>query len=129
MQGPLCGGCGHVASSFTIARCSPKSCATAGPVACRGGVLSVVGRCLYAQHRSHTVTGYAESGRGDKTPRSTRAPRAAFTLQLAFTQECRYSQTECTMGKGQCNVHTPRRLLYTIMMSAAVLARGRIGTC
>ena len=33
------------------------------------------------------------------------------------------------MEKGQCNNHPFGRLLYTIMMSAAVLARGLIGIC
>ena len=77
----MCGGYGYVALSPAFARRSPKSCAAAGPVARCGSMLSVVGQCLYAQHRSHTVIGYVESDRGDKTPRSMRVPRAAFTLE------------------------------------------------
>ena len=76
--------------------------------------------------RTHSVAKSTESGRGDETPSNTRVPRTGLTLYTDFTQEL---LATAKGGEAQCRPLTQGRILYTMMMSAAVLARGLIGTC
>ena len=116
-------------STLAFARRLPKSLAAAGPVACRCG--SVYGRWAIFSHAatSHSVTGYAESGRGDETPLPARAYHALGAHWSQPSPKNGYMARRVQLGKGQCNNHPLGRLLYTMMMSAAVLARRLIGTC
>ena len=76
----------------------------------------------------HTVAGHTESGRGDETPLSARAYHALRVHCSQPSPKNGVTLEECTKGKGQCNNHPLGRLLYTMMMSAAVLTRRLIGT-
>ena len=101
--------------------------AAVGPAARRGSVSSVGwAMCVRAQQRPPHGTGSSESGRGDETLSSTRVPRTGLALHTRFTQEL---LATAKGGEAQCRPLSQGHLLYTMMMSAAVLARGLIGTC
>ena len=78
--------------------------------------------------RTHASQQSSESGRGDETPAalSTRVPRTEAALH---TPSPKNVSLQARGGEAQCRPLSQGRLLYTMMMSAAVLARGLIGTC
>ena len=87
-------------SVFMFARRSPKSCAATGPVACRGSVLSSIGRCSCAQQCSHTVARNRDGSKRRDTSPSTRVPRTGITLKPTFTQGL-LQPRRVQLGKGQ----------------------------
>ena len=108
---------------------APKSHDAAGPVACQCGSV----RCRWAifsrAATAHSVTECKETGRGDETPLPARAYHALRVHKSQPSPKNAFTSQECTKGKGQCDNHPRTPYYYTMMMSAAVLARRLIGTC
>ena len=128
---PLCAAPGYSlwwrhtrAFRVRVARRSPRCC-WPGRLSWKR-VVGRLGNGLRTQQRPPHGTGSTESGWGDETPSSTRVPRTGLALHSRFTQEL---LATAKGGEAQCRPLSQGRLLYTMMMSAAVLARGLIGTC
>ena len=120
-----------VATSFTFASLA-EVLAAAGPVVRSGNALVVVGQ--WASHPAASATQRRrnpESDRRDETPAalSTRVPRTEAALHTSLHPRMSLQPRSVQSGRGQCNNHPLGRILYTTMMSAAVLARRLTGIC
>ena len=121
--------CSHTVSSLAFARRSPKSCAAIGTVVRSGSVLKSVGRCSYTQQCTHTVTGSQRRIGETSHPLLARAYHALGAHWSQPSPKNTLQPKKRTTGEGAMQQPPLGRLLYTMMMLAAVLARMLIGTC
>ena len=120
-----------VATSFRVARRSPKSSLLPAQSSVVEACRVVVGQ--WASHPAasspHSVTESHGVGIGE-TRHLQHSARAYHALRPHCTQlHPRMCSLQAKGGEAQCRPLTQGRILYTMMMSAAVLARGLIGTC